>query len=515
MKKIKNILLITLVLFSGSLSALEWTPSKEMREFEFEITDLYYPLLSDQQTRELVAKMPYGLYIWGYYRGGISATHSGKHWKELVPYYLANLGLPSKTSKSPRSEWVQAVNAQIKDGKIRFKLPKEINIDDWCCGTGEKHLQDTHYHGSMSIEQLEISMPIGDLGKMLHEGLIRIGSEISNNNNYFTFRFSIVPYKGKEPSFNKDGFYTRQHTYVRDFRVPVYNAVINGGGGGIKGWAGIKLWAVGKISEVNKDGTLSDKPLVANDSQYGSDYLYDEPLLSKATKINSIPYGDKMDYINNIVNDGINVTLTQNIPENVGDLCARYIHRGPMEQFTLYGSAKYKSADSKKYDQPLATFFLGQTKTLGKLFRIDAGVNVSRTSYEYTLGINSDNTICAFEYGIQFHPDGARRYFGRPKADEKNFEKIEQLIWSNITDNNISSILQFEQDVEKWYQGQPEGEAKTAACKTLIAQAKHILTASEDQLNKEFDETYKTIGDQFNKIAKDGFYIGNKKDGKK
>jgi hypothetical protein len=497
MKKILWLLLGGI--WAGNLSAaMEGAPSKEMKAFEFEITDLYYPLLSEEEMRTLVRKMSQGAYIWGGYKGDVLEIPSWRYRWKIWPHALAGGSLlPPIAGMQGRRKSVQATGARVEDGKIRFELPAEIIYS----GSDE----DRSVSGAIPLEGLQISMPIAYLGETLHEKLRESDYSINFDGRYFTFSFSIVPYKGEPVRRDADGFYSRQHRYVREYQTPVANMLVGGDIlSGIKGWQGINLWAIGKISEINKDGSLSEKPLVANENEYGSNHLYDQPQLSAGTKMYSIPEDNAGDFMAYLEKDGMDVRLTRNIPANVGNIRARYINRGVLKRFSLFGYAKYKSAGR---DETLTSFFLGQTRTREKLFRID-GKTSQRT------------TDCIFEYAVQFHPEGIKRYFARPRTNEARVKEAyrsnegDARVWHYLAGNDVAPIEAFERDLRQWFQGQEDAEAKIAACHELTAHAKHILTASAEELEKEFDETYQAIGAQYDKLAKNGFFVGEKQDGK-
>jgi hypothetical protein len=275
--------------------------------------------------------------------------------------------------------------------------------------------------------------------------------------------------------------------------TPIYNAIVGGTNDvNFKSLSGARLLAVGKISEVNKNGSLSDKPLVANESQYGSDHLSDRPLLKYNSKIWSIP----SDADNHQGEE--NISVSKNIPLNVSDTHARYINRGVLQQFALFGTAKYKSANQTKYDNNLTNMMIAQTKVRGKLYRIEG-----EATYDKSYNRFDTDSNCLFEYGVQFLGDQEKRYLSRPKNVDTREDKYRNWIYGEITENNITAIVEFEQDIKQWFTGQENAEAKVAACGELITYAKHILTASNEQLNKEFDETYKSVGSQYDKIVKD------------
>ncbi|WP_037586353.1 hypothetical protein [Stenoxybacter acetivorans] len=492
MRKILAVLAALLGLFVSGISAADGIPSEEMREFEFALTDIYYPLLSEEQTEILKNKMPYGMYIWGEYEGLVTETESLSNLVELIPHYIAfGAGLPAKSGKVEVSESIQAKNATIQDGKIRFKLPKEIDKSEEVYGTTRK--------GSIPLTGFQISMSIEYLSETLGEKPYHNSNlGISFDNRYFTFGFSIAPYaeeKLEGASRREIDYYTKPHRYVRESMSPLPNAVANLVEKDFAPWEGIKMWAIGVISEVNKNGSLSDKPIITNSNPYGSNYLFDEPLLSYNTKIWSIPSSDGFDMRNHISTDGIDVTLNKNIPKNIDRIRARYINRGVLEQFTLYTNAKYKSANAAKYDQSLTTFLLAQTKVRGKLFRIDGAA-------AYNKNINNFNTDsnCLFDYGVQFLQDREVRYFSRPKSVQNRKDKYEDWEYNKITGSDVSAVLAFEKEIKEWFAKEENSKEKTAACGELLSHAKHILTASKEQLNKEFDETYKSVGAQYMKM---------------
>ena len=490
----RKILLIVLVVWAGSLWAKELigTPSQETREFEFELTDLYYPLLNDSQNQEMRSLMPHGAYIFANYSGVIIESADLKNWVDVVMYGGTFRG------KAMASDRFTVQNAVVSGTKLRFKVPKTVNKDsDGYC---------YHERGDIPIEGFDVYLPIDHLTAILG-GKLPYHEYLDQSTRYIGFSFNIVPYK-EDPE-------STQHRYVIDFKVPWVNLIHRSSM--INNYhSGAHLWAVMKVSEVNKDGTLSTQPLVANKNEYDGRYLYDQPLISNSIRMNSIPSADVSPYATRISQDGIDITL-KTLPKSVRDVKARFIKHNALQQYTLYAPVRY-SAASGKYDENLSNFYFSATKTRGELFKIEgsSGYQAGWPGYG-----NETLPDCIFDYGIEFRASGTWRYFRYPANNDhltkKNYQYAgheKSRVVVDIEKDGIAALDGYEQNMRKWYSDQKDSEAKIAACMQVLDHARHILSSTDKALSIEFDRDYAAIEKVHNKHLKNGFLVVGKKNGK-
>ncbi|MDR1888514.1 MAG: hypothetical protein LBQ81_03905 [Zoogloeaceae bacterium] len=136
MLKIKKLLPQIFVVFVAlfclsSCTSLSVSSNNVEREFEIDVTELFFPVLSDEANKKLAQNMMEGIKVLGYYKPDIrkeGVTH------ETSTYFLKrggflDFGIFSYELASHTEEFTKDRGAEIfhtTDGKIRFKLPERV-----------------------------------------------------------------------------------------------------------------------------------------------------------------------------------------------------------------------------------------------------------------------------------------------------------------------------------------------------------------------------------------------------
>jgi hypothetical protein len=449
----KNIVL-ALVIFIAAMEARG--NDMQVQEFEFELTDVFYPLLTKEESAKLSQKMLENARTSVFYKGKVKRINS-KEWRKFA---LKRLILVPKKETSERERWEKPQSVVMKDGKLRIKALKSV----------DEAIELTSYtlEGSIGIDTISISLPMEPLAEILGEKLY----SPFERNRYIEFEIYAKEEKGNE-LYNK-GYISASKSSIPidNDRAKIHNPATNKH---LNGHYGMRFHTAVKLSLVKDDKTRSS----------------DEPsLISKKKKIYAISSGQ---YIGD--DDAINVEKIKGLPENLADIRVRYLNGKRFEQFTLYARAKNN-------DDVLAGVFMSQIKTHGKLYRIDAAINDQSVEYynDVSLGVDESRAACIFGFGIEFHEDGEVRYFSEPKDDNPETRNkfvvgsVKYATEHNITKGDLTPLLEYEKKNAAYLEDKPNADAKTAACKDILSYAKHILSAPKEELEKEFDEQYKTVG---------------------
>jgi hypothetical protein len=255
------------------------TPSAKMREFEFEIAELYYPLLSEEETQALKEKMINDL-------ARISVFYSGNI-KEINPPAMVVVGtlFGSLYARRPmiwppieagdRGEWKRAQITRKEEGKIRFTTPNFGRVSGV-------------YIGEIPIDHFVIHIPLHDLAEIFEKP--RKSKYANIQNGYFEFEIGASP------------------RYKTDYSEPFENDV--------------GILVAGKISEI-KNG-------VAKTPESDGKPLFDER--RKLYTIGRYGYG--------IPNIQMAFDLTENIPDNLENQTVHYRNFPRLEQFSLIANAR-------------------------------------------------------------------------------------------------------------------------------------------------------------------------------
>ncbi|MDR1285595.1 MAG: hypothetical protein LBJ88_05295 [Campylobacteraceae bacterium] len=464
MKKI-IIAFILFVVFSQLASGEELEMGTQ--EFEFELTDVFYPLLTKEESAELSKEMIKNARVNIYYSGKSKDIIVSPLGWVIATIYSSGRWTPPIIQESEEGEWEKPQSVDVKDGKLRIKVDKSADM--------------THINpiaimtNSFNLSKIRIYLPIYYITKILNEEILY------KNDRYLKFDI----YTENDSELYKKGYEYAKSEYL----TPIENGVVVYDSAAFLGLRyGMQFYATGKLSIVQ-----NDKAVLADDKP---------PLVDKTEKMYAISSGKQTQ-----IADTINMNKIKGLPKNVADVKARYLKRKRLEQFTLYGNVKYKN--EKGNDDILANFFLNQIKTHGKLYRIDASVNDHEVKYYDKTEIDWAEAACAFGYGIEFYENEEIRYFNASENDENFFDwSVKGGIEYNITQDNLTPILEYEKRLETHLKDKPNGKEKMAACKELLSYAKHILSAPKAKLEKEFDEQYKIIGTEYQKVSKNGFYVG-------
>jgi hypothetical protein len=438
----------------GDDAAMEARGS-DMQEFEFELTDVFYPLLTKEESAELSQKMLENARISVFYKGEVKRINTSE-WRK---YALKHLRYVPKTETEERKRWEKPQSVALKDGKLRIKAAKKV----------EETLALPTYalEGTIDINTISISLPMEFLAKLLDEEIAYKNTEYAKFHIHLKDNSSLQA-KGYEYATSED-------------LIPINNAAarINNPAtnNDISGHYGMNFHAIGKLSLVKDGKTVSpdEKP----------------PFISKTAKMNAIGSGIKLGR-----DDTISIDNIKGLPANLADARVRYLKNGKrFEQFALYANAKDNGA-------VLAGVFITQIKTHGKLQKIYVFVN------DRNIGVSAARAACIFGFGINFHEDGEVRYFSEPKDDDSKTRDeffVNSLHYSTeheIKNGDITPLLEYENKNAAYLKDKPNSSAKTAACKELLSYAKHILSAPKEALEKEFDAQYKTIGAAYEKERK-------------
>jgi hypothetical protein len=155
-RKIRKILAALLLLSASGLLG-------ETREFEFELADIFYPLLSEEQTLELKNEMIKGIEVNAYYKGDVKATIAKYTWLER--HFPQRRQSQEVVYTTWQDDWKPVKITRLKNGKISFKAPMEIKFFQ------DKIVDSTEYEGVIPLINFRITMPIGKIFEMLNTTL--------------------------------------------------------------------------------------------------------------------------------------------------------------------------------------------------------------------------------------------------------------------------------------------------------------------------------------------------------
>jgi hypothetical protein len=470
------------VVFLQGASGVE--KETDMQEFEFELTDVFYPLLTKEEGAELSKRMTEGARVSIFYNDEVDLTYKTEYWAKNASLAVLFGKVFPKSKKIEYAYWEKPYGVEVKDGKLRIKIQSIDKSED---------ADEYRIKGSIGMKRIGIYLPIHSMTRILDEKL-RSGSE---NAGYLFF--DIYARKSKDSELHNKGYiYAASENLapIQNDKAEIHNPTTSRDS---RGFYGMKFHATGKLSLVKEGKTVlaDDKP----------------PPVSTITKMNSISSGIEIG-----TDDMIAMNKIKGLPENLADIQARYLNRKRFAQFALFGNAR-------QGDAILAGVFINQIKTHGKLYRIDALVNDHNIRYYNGLdgiGVDEAEAACIFGFGIKFYENGDVRYFSEPKDDnhmtrDRFFvNSLEYAIDHNIKNGDMTPILAYEKHLAAYLENKPNGKEKAEACKALLSYAKHILAASKETLEKEFDEQYEIIGAAYEAERKrfEGVYVGEKKDGK-
>jgi hypothetical protein len=444
-----------------------------VQEFEFELSDVFYPLLSKGETAKLTAEMIEGIEIEAYYRGDILKTMGYRTTGERIVEVIGG-----RRSSPPRSytiwddEYVDVKIRQTKDGKVRFSVPKTFKMD--VLNGREKK------EGAIGLRGFWIKMPID----FLHESVKdKPGTDIYGTKGIYRIYIAIVSADTRD---------SKPSNYAYRAHTPIGNGVNKDVSIFYDDYMGAYFQTVSKLSLV-ENGKVLPTPIITKDTENSPSCFcetskYQEPRLSLSEKLYNISSYSRRDQKG--YDDSFKLPKLKTLPLEIHR--GEYVSRERIESFKLYALSKQKA--TTLYDLAM------------KGMKTDNGIIVMDTSVNYEYDDYGDNNECAFHYEVGFYGDEEERYFTVPKTDGSYSR-------NKIEEGNISSVLAYEKQLE--IKLGMIGGKKLAVCKELLSHAKYILSADKKDVIKEFESYRQTLKSAYEATLKsDRYMFSETKNGK-